>query len=196
MENSKPFLHSSALVESESIGPGTRIWAFAHIMKGAVIGRNCNIGDHCFIEGDVFVGDDVVLKNGVSIWSGVRIENKVFIGPNAVFTNVLFPRAKIFPERWHETLVKEGATIGANATIICGTQVGRFAMVGAGSVVSRNVPDFSLVIGSPARPAGWVCKCGKKLSFGQLEDESSLLVAVCGCGLAFNKDNEDVTERL
>lgn len=196
MEGSRPFVHPQALVETRSVGAATRIWAFVHVLEGAVIGRNCNIGDHCFIEGDVVIGDDVVVKNGVSIWAGVRIENGAFIGPNVVFTNVLWPRAKIFPDRWQETLVKQGASIGANATIICGTQIGRFAMVGAGSLVSRPVPDFGLVVGNPARLAGWVCKCGKKLLFQEESGQSRLSEAQCSCGLAFRKSNDSVLESL
>lgn len=194
MKDGSPFVHPQALVETGSIGPETRIWAFAHVLDGAVIGRNCNIGDHCFIEGDVVIGDDVVVKNGVSIWAGVRIGDRVFIGPNAVFTNVLFPRAKIFPEKWGETLVGEGATIGANATVLCGNRVGRFAMIGAGSVVTRDVPDFNLVLGAPARSAGWVCRCGRKLSFRPHREDAPALQAACACGLAFEKSDGAVRE--
>ena len=128
-----------------------------------MIGRDCNIGDHCFIENNVHIGDGVVVKNGVSVWSGVTLEDHVFVGPNAVFTNDLYPRARVYHTADIETLVRTGATIGANATLLCGIEVGRWAMVGAGSVVARNVPDFALVYGVPARIQGWVCACGRRL---------------------------------
>lgn len=167
-----PRIHSTALVESSDIGPGTRIWAFCHVLSGARIGRLCNIGDHSFIEGGVTIGDEVVIKNGVSIWRGVTIEDRVFIGPNATFTNDFVPRARVFHDHYQPTLVREGASIGANATLLCGITIGRYALVGAGSVVTRNVPDFALVVGSPARISGYVCRCGTKLAFsaGQIAD--------------------------
>jgi len=157
------FSHPSALVESEHIGPGTRIWAFAHVFKGAVIGAECNIGDHCFIEGGGRIGDHVVVKNGVSIWSGVILEDYVFVGPNAVFTNDQFPRAKVFHTEDIKTLIRRGASIGANATILCGITLGSWCMIGAGSVVTHNVPDFGLVYGNPSKLQGWICKCGIRL---------------------------------
>ncbi len=158
------FKHPMALVESEEIGKGTRIWAFAHIMKGAKVGQNCNIGDHCFIESGAVVGNNVTIKNGVSVWDKVKIENNVFLGPNVVLTNDLLPRSK---KDWipMETVIREGATIGANATLICGIEIGAYSMVGAGAVVSRSVPPYTLVYGNPARIRGYICQCARKLIF-------------------------------
>jgi UDP-2-acetamido-3-amino-2,3-dideoxy-glucuronate N-acetyltransferase len=160
------FIHPQALVESESIGPGTRIWAFAHVMYGAVVGRNCNICDHSFVESTVKIGDAVTVKNGVALWDLVTIEDRVFIGPYAVFTNDRRPRVEVKKgrEQLTATLVKEGATVGANATIVAGVTIGRYAMVGAGTVVLRDVPEQALVVGNPGRLAGYVCICGEALN--------------------------------
>ena len=169
------FAHSAAFVETESIGEGTRIWAFAHVMKDAIIGKNCNICDHSFIESNVEIGDGVTIKNGVAIWDGVSLGNHVFVGPNAVFTNDLNPRAEIKKGRQQfvATIVCEGATIGANATIVCGVTIGEYAFIGAGAVVTRSVPPYALVVGNPARQIGYMCRCGERL------DES----LTCKCGL-------------
>ncbi|MEM4409099.1 MAG: aminotransferase class I/II-fold pyridoxal phosphate-dependent enzyme [Candidatus Caldarchaeum sp.] len=174
------FAHPTALVESQQIGDGTRIWAFVHILKGAIIGRNCNIGDHCYIEDGVVIGDEVVIKNGVSIWTGVTIENRVFIGPNAAFTNDRVPRAKAFRSIYDRTVIQEGATIGANATLVCPLTVGRYALVGAGAVVTRDVPAFGLVYGNPARLEGFVCRCGQRLPFA-LDNNGYATCRACGC---------------
>ena len=183
-------VHPTALVESEHIGPGTRIWAFVHVLPKAEIGRDCNIGDHCFIEGGVKIGDRVVIKNGVSIWAGVILEDLVFVGPNAVFTNDLTPRAKLFREDNFVTLVKEGASIGANASLRCGITVGRWAMVGMGSVVTEDVRDFALVYGVPARPRGWVCICGNRLDLPQEGNGQSS----CPCGRSYTLVERQVKE--
>ncbi|MCX8053658.1 MAG: WxcM-like domain-containing protein [Armatimonadetes bacterium] len=148
-------IHPNAIVESKKIGAGTRIWAFAHILPGAVIGKDANICDHVFIENDVVIGDRVTIKCGVQIWDGVRIEDDVFIGPNATFTNDLFPRSKRYPEKFLETIVRKGASIGANATILPGLTIGRNAMVGAGAVVTMDVPPNAIVVGNPARIKGY-----------------------------------------
>lgn len=166
--------HPTALVESRDIGPRTRIWAYAHVMAGARLGRDCNVGDHCFIEGGVRVGDGVTLKNGVMLWDGVTIEDYVFIGPGVVFTNDRCPRSPRFPgvaARYRErawlspTLVQQGASLGANATILSGLTIGRFAMVGAGAVVADDVPPHALVVGAPARLVGYVSQTGRRLRF-------------------------------
>jgi acetyltransferase-like isoleucine patch superfamily enzyme len=159
------YCHPTALVETDAIGSGTRIWAFAHVMEGATIGRDSNIGDHSFIESGVTIGSDVTIKNAVSIWTGVTIEDRVFVGPNAAFTNDLLPRSKIYHDEIIKTRVCFGASIGANATIVAGITIGRFAMVGAGAVVTKSVADYELVVGVPAAHHGWVSEEGEKLVF-------------------------------
>jgi len=151
------FFHKLSLVESDSVGAGTRVWAFAHILPRAVIGCDCNIGGHTFVENDVVVGDRVTIKCGVQLWDGVRIGDDVFIGPNATFTNDPFPRSKshLSTEKLGRTTIKKGASIGANATILPGLTIGEGAIVGAGSVVTRDVPARSIVVGSPARITGY-----------------------------------------
>ncbi|NNL87151.1 MAG: N-acetyltransferase [Myxococcales bacterium] len=170
-EAAGPTVHPTALVESSSVGCGTRIWAFAHVLAGAVIGRDCNVGDHCFVEGGARIGNGVVLKNGVSVWDKVRLDDCVFVGPNVVFTNDPYPRAdprwKAPPECWKGTRVHAHATIGANATIVCGLEIGSYAMIAAGATVTRSVRPYELVSGTPARHAGWVCECGAVKSDGQ-----------------------------
>lgn len=153
----KPFfIHPQALVETERIGKGTRIWAFAHVLQGAVIGEDCNVCDHTFVENDVVVGDRVTIKAGVQLWDGITIEDDVFIGPNSTFTNDRFPRSKQYPEAFSRTMIRKGASIGANATILPDLTVGQFAMVGAGAVVTKDVPPYAIVVGNPARIIGYV----------------------------------------
>lgn len=153
------------LCESDEIGARTRVWAFAHVMPGARVGEDCNIGDHAFIESGVVVGDRVTIKNAVLLWDGCVIEDDVFLGPNVVFTNDLRPRAAIHksPEEFAPTFVGRGASIGANVTIVCGVTIGEHALVGAGSVVTRDVVPHALVVGNPARRVGWACECGLRL---------------------------------
>ena len=148
--------HPAAIVETENIGPGTRVWAFVHILPGARIGTDCNLCDHVFIENDVIVGDRVTIKSGVQLWDGVRIEDDVFIGPNVTFTNDPFPRSKQHPEKYMTTLVQKGASIGANATLLPGITVGKNAMVGAGAVVTKDVPPNAILLGNPAKITGYI----------------------------------------
>jgi UDP-2-acetamido-3-amino-2,3-dideoxy-glucuronate N-acetyltransferase len=144
------FAHSDSRVETPDVGPRTRIWAFSHVLEGARIGADCNICDHTFIEGGAVVGDRVTLKCGVQLWDGVTLEDDVFVGPNATFTNDFFPRSRQRPAEYVRTLVQRGASIGANATILCGVTVGAGAMVGAGAVVIHDVPPLAVVVGNPA----------------------------------------------
>lgn len=157
------FKHEKAQVETENIGENTRIWAFSYILSGAQIGSNCNICSHTFIEGDVTVGDNVTIKSGVYIWDGVKIASNVFIGPNVTFTNDLLPRSKRFLDKYLETTICEGASIGANSTIIAGLTIGKYALVGAGSVVTKDIPNNTLWYGNPAVFKGFICDCGSKL---------------------------------
>lgn len=150
------FVHPHALCESTVVGAGTRIWAFAHVLPGATIGRDCNICDHVFIEGDVTIGDRVTIKSGVQLWNGLRVADDVFIGPNATFSNDKFPRSKNHPPKFEETHVAKGASIGAGAVILPGIRIGTRAMVGAGAVVTQDVPARAIVTGNPARIAGYV----------------------------------------
>src|SRR4051812_10638810 len=140
------FHHPMSIVESPNVGDGTRVWAFAHVLPGAAIGRDCNICDHVFIENDVIVGDRVTIKSGVQLWDGLRVEDDVFIGPNATFTNDPFPRSRHQPERFQVTTVKRGASIGANATILPGRVIGQYSMIGAGAVVMHDVPPYAIVV--------------------------------------------------
>lgn len=150
------FCHPAAIVESERVGSGTRIWAFAHILPGAVIGRDCNVCDHVFIENDVIVGDRVTVKCGVQLWDGVTLEDDVFVGPNATFTNDAYPRSRQYLDRFLRTVVRCGASIGANATVLPGLTIGRGAMIGAGAVVTGDVPANAIIIGNPGAITGYV----------------------------------------
>lgn len=179
------YIHPTAIVETKNIGEKTRIWAFVHILSQAEIGENCNICDHCFIENDVVIGNNVTIKSGIYIWDGIRIEDNVFLGPNVVFTNDLFPRSKVYLAKFSQTVVKYGASIGANSVIVAGHTIGMYSMVGAGSVVTRNVPDFALVYGNPARVKGFVCECAEKLKF-------SREYAYCQCGCEYRIEDEKV----
>jgi UDP-2-acetamido-3-amino-2,3-dideoxy-glucuronate N-acetyltransferase len=162
-----PFIHPTAIVDTGStIGNGTKIWHFSHIMPGANIGENCNIGQNVYIDNNTSIGNNVKIQNNVSVYSNVNIEDDCFLGPSMVFTNVINPRA--FIERKNEfksTLIQKGATIGANATIICGITLGKYCMIGAGAVVTKNVNDFALMVGNPATQIGWVSKNGHRLHF-------------------------------
>lgn len=161
----KYFIHEKSIVNSENIGEGTKIWAFCNILKGAKIGRNVNICDGCFLENQVLIGDNVTIKNGVYLWDGVNVGDNVFIGPNATFTNDIYPRSKNKDFLQKNTIIKNGSSIGANATILPGIVIGEYAMVGSGSVVTKDVPDYAIVYGNPASINGFACVCGNKMNF-------------------------------
>lgn len=160
-------IHPTATVDGDAaIGQGTLVWHYSHVMPGAVIGSNCVLGQNVYVGRNVRIGNGVKIQNNVSVYEGVELHDGVFCGPSVVFTNVVAPRAHIDRKReLEQTVVQTGATLGANATIRCGTTIGRYAFVGAGAVVTHDVPDFTLVVGVPARPAGWVCECGRGLHF-------------------------------
>ncbi len=149
------FVHPQGICESTQIGARTRVWAFSHVLPGAVIGEDVNINDHVFVENDVMIGDRVTLKSGVQVWDGVRLGDDVFIGPNATFTNDPFPRSKQYPEAFTQTVIEDGASIGGGAVILPGIRVGRRAMIGAGAVVTKDVPPYAIVVGNPARIIGY-----------------------------------------
>jgi UDP-2-acetamido-3-amino-2,3-dideoxy-glucuronate N-acetyltransferase len=196
---SKPyFVHETAAIDEPcEIGEGTRIWHFSHVMKNARIGRKCSIGQNVFIASDVVVGDNVKIQNNVSLYTGVIVEDDVFCGPSMVFTNVINPRSHI--ERKSEylrTLVKKGASLGANCTIVCGITIGRYGFIGAGAVVAKDVPDYALVVGVPGRVVAWMCHCGIKLSFAP-SGEAGVQRAQCGtCGTRYEKQGEIVAEEM
>lgn len=183
------FAHESSYIDDGAVvGKGTKIWHFCHVMPNSKIGENCSLGQNVVISPEVTIGNNVKIQNNVSVYTGVTVEDGAFLGPSCVFTNVINPRS--FIERKNEyrkTIVKEGASIGANATIVCGHNIGRYAFVGAGSVVTKEVPDFALVYGSPARVHGYVCKCGNKLAEGKQK--------TCDiCGLKYNLYDNTLTE--
>ena len=161
------FAHETAVIDDGcSIGNGTRIWHFSHIMPGCVIGENCNIGQNVVISPEVVLGRNVKIQNNVSIYTGVTCDDDVFLGPSMVFTNVINPRSAVNRKsEYAKTHVGKGASIGANATIVCGHDIGKYAFIGAGAVVTKNVPDYALVIGNPARQTGWISEYGHKLKF-------------------------------
>ena len=168
------FIHESAYVDDGAeIGPGTKIWHFTHIREGATIGKNCNIGQNVYVGPGVVIGDGVKIQNNVSVYEGVTLDDYVFLGPSVVFTNVINPRSE-FPKKdqFMETLVGRGATVGANATVICGVTLGISCFVAAGSVVTDDVSDYSLVMGIPARHLGWMCACGVRINFRNAEGET------------------------
>ena len=160
------FVHKSSYIDEPcTIGEGTKIWHFCHVMEGAEIGNNCNIGQNVVISPSVKLGNNVKIQNNVSVYTGVVCEDDVFLGPSMVFTNVINPRSHINRRgEYQKTLVKKGASIGANATVVCGVTIGSYAFIGAGAVVTKDVPDYALVYGNPAKLRGWVCRCGEVLS--------------------------------
>ena len=178
-------VHETAIVDDGAeLGTGTRVWHFVHVSRGARIGARCVLGQNVYVGNDVRIGDGVKIQNNVSIYTGVEIDDDVFLGPSCVFTNVQNPRS--FVERkdeYRRTHVKRGASIGANATIVCGHDLGEYCFVGAGAVVTREVPPYALVVGAPARRIGWMCKCGERLGNG---DEMSVACGACGAGYALS----------
>jgi UDP-2-acetamido-3-amino-2,3-dideoxy-glucuronate N-acetyltransferase len=182
LSEAKYLIHPSAYIDEPcKIGEGTKIWHFCHVMAGARIGKNCNIGQNVFIASDAVIGNNVKIQNNVSVYTGVIIEEDVFLGPSMVFTNVVNPRSHILRrDEYLTTLVKKGATIGANATIVCGVTLGRYAFIGAGAVVTRDVPDYALVYGNPGRIQGWVCQCGVRLDFSRQGEIETTTCTQCG----------------
>jgi UDP-2-acetamido-3-amino-2,3-dideoxy-glucuronate N-acetyltransferase len=182
------FVHPTAIVEDDvTIGSGTSIWHHCHVRRGAVIGSGCTLGKNVFVDAGVRIGDGVKIQNNVSVYAGVTIEDDVFVGPSAVFTNDLHPRA--FAHDWAitPTIVHRGASIGANATIVCGSHIGELALVGSGAVVTRSVAPHQLVLGNPARPSGWVCTCGRSLRSAD-GDRPAPAVVCASCALPWDRD--------
>ena len=182
------FVHESSYIDEDvQIGEGTRVWFFCHVQKGASIGRHCSLGQNVNVANNVTIGDGCKIQNNVSVYEGVELEDFVFCGPSMVFTNDLTPRAK-YPkghENYKKTTLRTGATIGANATIVCGHNIGKWAMVAAGSVVTKDVLDYALVAGTPARQIGWVCECGQQLKSDSL---------ICECGKKYQKTERGLIE--
>lgn len=167
MDTTKYFVHESSYVDEPcQIGEGTKIWHFSHIMKNSVIGNNCNIGQNVVVSPDVQLGNNVKIQNNVSVYTGVVCEDDVFLGPSMVFTNVINPRSGVVrKEEYMKTVVKKGASIGANATIVCGNDIGKYAFIGAGAVVTKGVPDYALMVGNPSKIIGWMSEFGERLNF-------------------------------
>lgn len=168
MDN-KYFVHPTAVIDDDvEIGEGTKIWHFSHIMSNAILGERCNLGQNVVVSPQVVLGNNVKVQNNISIYTGVTCEDDVFLGPSCVFTNITNPRSAVVRRgEYAKTTVKKGATIGANATIVCGHDIGRFAFIGAGAVVTKNIPDYALVLGNPARQAGWMSEYGHRLHFNE-----------------------------
>lgn len=182
------FVHESSYVDDDvEIGSGTKIWHFSHVMSNSKIGEKCNIGQNVVISPGVKIGNGVKIQNNVSVYTGVICEDDVFLGPSCVFTNVVNPRS--FIERkseYRDTIIGKGASVGANVTIVCGHNIGKYALIGAGAVVTKNIPDYALVVGNPASILGYVCECGERLRF---KDEHA---TCCDCGKRYTKNKEKV----
>lgn len=187
----EPYVHESSYVDADvEIGDGTKIWHFTHVMRGTRIGRNCTLGQNVLVGPNAIVGDNVKIQNNVSVYEGVHLEDDVFCGPSCVFTNVDRPRSAFSTsaEEYGKTVVRRGATIGANATIVCGNTVGAHAFIGAGAVVTKDIPDHAIVYGNPARIKGWACACGAAVSFSEGR-------ATCSeCDRAYVKKGETVVQ--
>jgi UDP-2-acetamido-3-amino-2,3-dideoxy-glucuronate N-acetyltransferase len=189
------FVHESSFIDEPcTIGKGTKIWHFCHIMKDSVIGENCNVGQNVVISSGCGIGNNVKIQNNVSIYSGVMLEDDVFCGPSVVFTNVINPRSHVpRKDEYKRTLAMRGTSIGANATIICGVTLGRYCFIGAGSVVTRDIPDYAIAYGNPSRLHGWICFCGIKLDLGTSSE--SIESAQCqSCGRRYRKEGHTVAE--
>ena len=187
MSEKKYFIHESSYVDTPcEIGEGTKIWHFSHVMKNAKIGKNCNIGQNVVISPDVVLGQNVKIQNNVSVYTGVICEDDVFLGPSMVFTNVVNPRSHVIRrDQYQQTLVKKGASIGANAVILCGNDIGRFSFIGAGAVITKDVPDYALVVGNPGKIVGWMCYCGIRLDFQDCSDTKC-----SACGMEYTMIND------
>lgn len=192
MEDKKYFVHESSYVDKPcEIGEGTKIWHFSHIMQNSKIGNKCNIGQNVVISPDVVLGDNVKIQNNVSVYTGVICEDDVFLGPSMVFTNVVNPRSHVIrKDEYKQTLMKKGSSVGANAVIICGNTIGRFSFIGAGAVVTKDVPDYGLVVGNPARIIGWMCECGIRLNFDNKSEYTCK-----ECGKSYEKNGDSINEK-
>jgi acetyltransferase-like isoleucine patch superfamily enzyme len=187
------YIHPTAIVETDMVGPRTRIYAFVHILAGARIGADCNINDHCFIEGDVILGDRVTIKCGNYLWDGLRIEDDVFLGPNVVYTNDIHPRSKQYPDKFERIIIRKGASIGANSVLKGGITIGKYALIGMGSVVTKDVPDHALAYGNPARHHGYACECGKILKAAGTKKAG---LYNCSCGLIFERHHSGEMRKI
>jgi len=194
----KPFVHKTSIIDKDvHIGGNTKIWQWCHVSEGAFIGSNCTLGQGVFIGKNVVIGNGVKIQNNVSIYEGVTLEDDVFCGPSCVFTNVINPRSPFSrKDEYRRTLVKQGATIGANATIICGNTIGRYAFVGAGSLVTHNISDHRLAYGVPARAKGWTCECGRELDVTAYHLVINPIEFACGsCGKKYRVNGVEVVRK-
>ncbi len=191
MSDARYFVHESSYVdEGARVGDGTKIWHFSHVLSGAVLGERCNIGQNVVISPGVVLGNNVKVQNNVSIYTGVILEDDVFCGPSMVFTNVINPRSHVVRKNeYQRTHVGRGASFGANCTVVCGHDVGKYAFIGAGAVVTRNVPEYALVVGNPGRLVGWVCECGIKLASGAAPPAAATCAA---CGKRYRADGSTI----
>lgn len=198
MSEKNYFVHESSYVDDNvELGEGTKIWHFSHVQPGSKIGKKCSIGQNVNVANNVTIGNFVKIQNNVSVYEGVELEDYVFCGPSMVFTNILNPRSE-FPQRGAEfyvkTLVKKSASLGANSTIVCGTTIGQYAFVAAGAVVTKDVPDYALVMGNPARQKAWMCACGKEKLALSLDPVSGETAECIACGRKYKKDGSTVVE--